>query len=327
MCRKDCKCSACSRCHTCWLRIIETSFQASPDSYYDSWEGKPVPVCKTYEHDCLAGMAEGDKSTPAAGKSSWESFVRLRGTSPRNSLGFRRFSQSGITTIYLSKEQLTYKVHRQLLIEESLFFAALLLPGSFEQETTKVSLSRDVDTQVAFERFMQWCYFGYYINDPNQTPLLSIDAAVYAFAQRIRCYGLRDFALKQAEAICSSVDKAVTKANLSELPDTIKIIYASSASMDDGLDSDDECVSQQIDSKLPLKEKAPTAKAVGNKGPQDGFRRLLASVSARHIVKFREEPAFMKVHRSLSDFAADVLFFVSQSSDTGAKQSSSCIIS
>ncbi|RVD85517.1 uncharacterized protein DFL_003838 [Arthrobotrys flagrans] len=315
-CKQDCICSACHQCHTCRLRIIAVGTS-------QCWK-ENLPVCKTYKHDCLADTPKGDETTPAAGKSCWESFVRLRGTSPARPMKFEKFSQSEIVSIHLAQEKRTYNIHKSLLFAESLFFREMLLSGMSESKKGMVSLGLEVDTSLAFEKFMQWCYFGYYVYDTNENiPLLSIDAAVYIFAERIICMDLKKFALKQAQTLCNSRDKAAVRANLSILPDTIEFIYENtSSSVGQGLDTG---CSNQPDPKLLFRDKPETTRAVEYGGPREDFRRLLASVSARHLVQLRKEPSFMKVHRSLSDFAADVLFFVEQSSDGPAKQS--CILS
>ncbi|KAK6501431.1 hypothetical protein TWF481_009269 [Arthrobotrys musiformis] len=189
-----------------------------------------------------------------------------------------------------------------------------------EAKTRKVNLSLEIDTRLAFERFMQWCYFGYYIyypgNSKKNPPLLWIDAAVYVFAERILCSGLKDFALNQAQALCGTKDAATIQANLSNLPDVIEFVYKNTVD-GSGLDIGSLVVSS-------LQDDAAGEEA--SKKPKDGFRSLLASASARSLDRLRLQPAFMKVHRSLPDFAADVLFFVQQSPGGHPSGQSSCII-
>ncbi|KAK6518138.1 hypothetical protein TWF506_005299 [Arthrobotrys conoides] len=286
-------------------------------------------VCKTYKHDCLADTPKMDEPAPAVGKSCLESFVRPRGTSPGNTLNSERFSQSDIVTIHLVNESLTYNVHESLLLAESSYFHRMLRIGMTESQKREVFLGLQVDTKIAFERFVQWCYFGHYVYDNDKNlPLLSIDAAVYVFAKRVMCDGLQDFALNQAKALCDSRNTATIRRNLPTLPDTIEFIYENTFSSDDQqLDSLFDLLEvNQLDPGPLLRDRPQGIGAVGSSAPQDDFRKLLASVSARHLVQLRKEPSFMKVHRSLSDFAADVLFFVQQSSDEPVKKSP-CILS
>ncbi|EGX52214.1 hypothetical protein AOL_s00043g357 [Orbilia oligospora ATCC 24927] len=315
-CKQDCRCSACDRCHTCRLR----SFEASGENLRDRSSKEKSSDCKTYQHDCLDDAPKMDKTIPEEGKSCWDSFVRLRGTSPGNQVNFEKFSQSGIVTIHLTKENIKYNIHESLLLAESLYFQRMLEIKMLESQTREVSLGLEVDTKIAFDRFIQWCYFGYYIYDNDKNlPLLSIDAAVYVFASRVMCDDLQDFAVKQAKALCNSKDKSTIQANLSILPETIEFVYENtySADTEEGvlMQSVLEELDLQMDFVIVSHDEPQTIGAVGSRVPQDNFRKLLAFVSARHLDQLRKEPSFMTVHRSLSDFAADVLFFVQQSSD------------
>ncbi|KAK6358161.1 hypothetical protein TWF730_007514 [Orbilia blumenaviensis] len=285
-CKQDCRCSSCDKCHSCRIKLIfervETIFNNTSLITQGSQNREVEIICKTFKHDCLA-------ETPEVEKCCWESLVRLKATSPGNKLNFEKFARSEIITIYLGQEKLPYRVHEQLLCAESIFFKNMLLIGMWESQTRSVVMDLEVDTPLAFEKFMEWCYFGYYIYGTGKdAALLSTDAAVYVFADRIQCMDLKAFALEQAKVLCASPKKADIKSNLSGFLETILFVYEHTMDMTD-LEN-------------------------GNKPKRrDGFRELLAKFSASNLNLLRKESSFMDVYSASPEFGTDLLYFVEQS--------------
>ncbi|KAK6532562.1 hypothetical protein TWF281_006747, partial [Arthrobotrys megalospora] len=194
----------------------------------------------------------------------------------------------------------------------------MLSSGMRESWTRTVRLDHETDTPLAFEKFVQWCYFGYYVYDgQNYSTPLSIDASAYIFADRIQCLALKDFALKQAILTCAGKGKIQTKRNLSKLPATVLFIYKNTLDTASGK-SDPNVEAQCVDKPDVVEARGTSVNSGKSSGapspPQEGFRELLAAFSALNLEHLRKESSFMDVCRSSSDFAADVLFFVQQGS-------------
>ncbi|OCT53055.1 hypothetical protein CLCR_11043 [Cladophialophora carrionii] len=64
------------------------------------------------------------------------------------------FAASPIVTVSVGKEQVTYRTHKDILIERCPFFAKMFDSGMSEAHTNHVQLPED--SHAAFEQFLSW---------------------------------------------------------------------------------------------------------------------------------------------------------------------------
>ncbi|KAK6495142.1 hypothetical protein TWF481_003170 [Arthrobotrys musiformis] len=166
-----------------------------------------------------------------------------------------------------------------------------------EAQERLLVLDDEVDDTHAFEMFIQYCYLKSYIFDESvYLDSLYIHAKVYVLAERLGCTDLKNLALKRATEFCfkSLNDSARTSEMLRNLGQTITTVYNHTYDANAG--------------KTPLTEKRVDGKSEETV-KRDGFRMLLASFAAPHLLDLRKDEIFLEANNDCPSFAADLLLF------------------
>ncbi|EXJ60155.1 hypothetical protein A1O7_04307 [Cladophialophora yegresii CBS 114405] len=67
------------------------------------------------------------------------------------------FAASAMITVSVGTEQVTYRAHKDILVDDSPFFTKMFDSGMAEAHTDHVQLPED--SPEAFEHFLSWIYF------------------------------------------------------------------------------------------------------------------------------------------------------------------------
>ncbi|KAK6518139.1 hypothetical protein TWF506_005300 [Arthrobotrys conoides] len=303
-CHKDCLCDHCKRCHTCPSSInFITGRQLN--QYHQN--------CKGFKHECDLNDMQTWTTSPNSDGAIFDTVLK-----------------DGVMEIRIPAGN-TYWVHKVALIWRSDYFRCLFSSKLVESRAETVELDdEEVDIPVAVEAFFQYCYIRGYSGGAKSLENLLLHAQVYVFAERIRCDGLKNMALKKATLICRlpfPTSPADGDKLLKDLEQIINLIYSHtsdrSATMVFGiekkshLNSEPHCPRPQSRNYGSIRETRSIAdsdedvESISGDGiVRDGFRMLLAAYSALHLDKFRASSALMRLQRSLPDFSSDLILFV-----------------
>ncbi|KAK6341431.1 hypothetical protein TWF696_008506 [Orbilia brochopaga] len=216
---------------------------------------------------------------------------------------------SELLTVLVGAEQKRYNVHIDALCASSTYFRCLISSGLKEVKEQLVHLNSEVDDAVAFEAFIQFCYFsGYWAKESlnRHHGTLHFHAKVYVLAERLGCVELKTMALDKATDLCSDLTNVANEKlqkclekSLCLFGETVRIVYANTYDPHAG--------------KLPT----VAQEASGSSTPDDtqqitrnGFRLLLANFAASHLPELKKSEGFMETHLDCPEFGTDLILFL-----------------
>ncbi|QDS71495.1 hypothetical protein FKW77_004586 [Venturia effusa] len=131
---------------------------------------------------------------------------------------------ASMSTILVGQDKTPYKVHRDLICNQSPFFAAALR-GSFAESSTQQLELPDIDTKC-FDHVILWLYqnrlepLSYFFKDGKATYFTLLD--LYATADQLDIEGLRNRVLDRVAELAENTNSVPTPTDTWILYDTIR---------------------------------------------------------------------------------------------------------
>ncbi|KAF8243418.1 hypothetical protein K440DRAFT_664117 [Wilcoxina mikolae CBS 423.85] len=206
--------------------------------------------------------------------------------------------------VLVGVNQKRYYIHRTVLINASPYFDKLLQFPGIEADKNTVSLSEPVDTENAFEMFVEYCYHKDY-KPSKEYSLILTHVEVYTFAERVCMSSLKKAALiKLYQELWSSYTRAAASGFSSSRmakkgAKNAKQIVTTPATTTMSVENIVEMVETTY-SYTP----SPDYGAVA--GIRDPLRALVTRFCASCLSQLRTAPEFMGLVRDYADFEHDL---------------------
>ncbi|KAF3914557.1 hypothetical protein ABW21_db0200822 [Orbilia brochopaga] len=217
-----------------------------------------------------------------------------------------------------SSEAQVFYVHQGAIESTSEVLRRQIASPMKEGRTRVIVLDdEDIDQPAAFNCFAQYIYTRDYSpvseRDCQQGDLV-LHASVYIFAEKIEALELKALALRKATVLCLRAAITIDRSNFfSDVSLVVPLIYKHTYDINTGkppkkrlrASQDWLLASDDSDSSSPTTV------------TRDGFRMLLAKVSAVYASELQQRDDFMAVLKDCSEFGTDTFMFA----DTGKKLS------
>ncbi|KAF3915511.1 hypothetical protein ABW21_db0203024 [Orbilia brochopaga] len=207
--------------------------------------------------------------------------------------------ESETISIYVGPERKKFTIHIDTISAASSYIHAIISSRAQDTEGEPIELNEELYDAEAFSKFVQYCYFGDYLNidqESNIHPLL-LQAKIYTLAKKLECLPLKELALKKAEDWChkhiAEPDNNGFDNIFPHIVHAIHVIYTYTDHVDHG---------SQPSSNSNEHEENTTLR--------DMFRLHLAHLAALHLLELRAQQGFLDAHHMFPDFSIDMLLFL-----------------
>ncbi|RVD90213.1 uncharacterized protein DFL_001188 [Arthrobotrys flagrans] len=219
---------------------------------------------------------------------------------------FPSIFDSETITILVGCEYKNFTIHVDTICTASASFKEFFSNRTENDEKKPVILDGEVDNVDAFEMFVEYCYLDTYFDSKySESHLLLLHARVYALAEKLKCFSLKDLALRKATDWCygHSMQKGNVNSKFQDIHpdilDAIRIIYTYTIDLNSG----------HLPSSVSKADDCEETAIV-----RDGFRLLLAHLAAVYLVDLRMANTFVEMHHAFPDFNTDMLLFMNDGS-------------